>query len=90
MSDHSCQSLPSPAGCIVFRDGECMIGVDHENWEHYCGKALSSPHSEQRRAICTGNQTCAEQLAPHETAKGDECSLTMNLAGFKLLPGKSV
>lgn len=90
MSDHSCQSLPSPAGCIVFRDGECMIGVDHENWEHYCGKALSSPHSEQRRAICTGNQTCAEQIALHETAKGDECSLTMNLAGFKLPPGKSV
>lgn len=46
-----------------------MIGVDHENWEHYCGKALSSPHSEQRRAISSQHQTCAEQIALQETAK---------------------
>lgn len=79
-------------------DGECMIGVlsylitnvEHENWEYYFEKALSSPHSEQRRAISTVNQTCAEQITLNETDTRDECSLIVNFARFKLPPGKSV
>lgn len=64
--------------------------MEHENGEHCCGKALFSPHSEQRRAISTVNQTCAEQITLNETDKSDGCSLIVNLAGFKFPLSKPV